>query len=332
MYTVNARGKYYEMGYHHGLLLKQSGFTLPPPEEKMVQFAQQCESIVGQYMPELLEEVRGVAEGAAIDYNTLMTLTMTAPFDADEIPSCSIVAVMPERSRNGKMLVGRNFDMYYHVSQEGATIYCTYPEGQNASIGTCDIWVGRWDGLNEAGLLTATAALFMPGPSPALPGPVGWFPGRYILDTCATVEEALTFIEDLPRTGSGARLIADKSDAVALEASVHGIELRYPEDGLLIVTNHAVSPQFAGKESHVPESSHLRYDRLLELLRGNNSITIKDIKKGLSDHKGGVCAHETDESGHPFGTIWSVVGHPGERHVYIAEGHPCKTIYRRVIL
>lgn len=56
MYCVNLKGSYYEMGLCQGQLLKQVGFTLPAPEEKMVKFARQCEAVVGQYMPELVEE------------------------------------------------------------------------------------------------------------------------------------------------------------------------------------------------------------------------------------------------------------------------------------
>jgi len=328
MYHVNVSGSYYEMGYQQGKLLQQGGLTMPPPEEKMLQFAQQCERIVGQYMPELLDEIQGVAEGSEIDYDALMTLTMTAPFDPDKVPGCSVVVVMPEKTRNGHMIVGRNYDMFEDISLEGATMYCTYPEGGYASVGNCDIWVGRWDGLNEAGLFTGSAAINLPGP--ILPGPVGWFTGRHILDSYATVEEALTFIQELPRTGSGGRLITDKSgNAVVVEAGVAGIEIRYPEDGVLVLTNHAVCSQFAGKETLVPESSRPRYNCLRELL-GKELVTVKDVKNALSDHTGGVCAHEIDSTGRIMRTLWSMVDVPGERRADIAEGNPCQTAYGTV--
>ncbi len=69
------------------------------------------------------------------------------------------------------------------------------------------------------------------------------------------------------------------------EGSIH---VRYPEDGLLIVTNHAVCPQFAGKETHVPESSRKRYNRLYKLMK-DKLIDIEAVKKALSDHKDCVC-------------------------------------------
>jgi predicted choloylglycine hydrolase len=333
MYRAKLSGTYYEMGFEQGRSLKTGGFTLQPPDKKMLHFAKRCEEIIGQYMPELLDEIRGVADGAEIDYDTIMTLTTTAPFDPDEVPGCSIVAVMSERTVDGRTIIGRNFDMFEDVSKEGATTYRTYPEGHYASVGNCDIWVGRWDGLNETGLFTGTTALFLPSPKPALPGLVGWFTGRYILDRFATINEAVEFIQSLPSTGSGGRLIADSSGrAVVIESSAEGREIRYPEDGLLILTNHAVCPAFAGKDrdSEGYADSQARYSQLYELLDGAKVVDVEVMKKAMSDHKGGVCSHKVDSSGRKDSTIWSVVAQPGERKVDIAEGHPCRTKYRTV--
>lgn len=330
MYHSALKGTYYEMGYQQGRALKRGGFTLPPPEKKRLQFARRCEDVVSRCMPELVEELHGVVDGSEISYDAIMTLTMTAPFEDNEIPRCSIVAVMPEKTVDGRMIIGRNYDMFYDVSKEDATTYRTYPKGHYASVGNCDIWVGRWDGFNEAGLFTGTTAISLPTPSPIPPGPIGWFTGRHILDHFATVEEAIEFMKKVPRAGSGGRLIADMSGtAVAVEANVETIEIRHPEDGLLVLTNHAASPSFAGKETHVPESSHMRYDRLRELL-GGEGITVDDVKRVMADHVGKICAHGFGGSNRKGGTIWSLVGRPGEQEVFIAEGHPCRAKYRRV--
>ena len=333
MYRIKLSGTYYEMGLEQGRSLREVGFSLPPPEKKALHFAKRCEEIIGQYMPELLDEIRGVADGAEIDYDAIMTLTTTAPFDPDEMPGCSIVAVVPERTVDGRTIIGRNFDMFEDVSKEGATTYRTYPEAHYASVGNCDIWVGRWDGLNEAGLFTGTTALFLPSPKPSLPGPVGWFTGRYILDRFATINEAVEFIRSLPSTGSGGRLIADSSGkAVVIESSVEGREIRYPQDGLLILTNHAVCPAFAGKDRHSEgyADSRARYTQLYELLHGTKVIGVRKVKNAMSDHEVGVCSHKVDSSGRKDSTIWSVVARPGKREVDIAEGHPCRVKYRTV--
>lgn len=82
-----------------------------------------------------------------------------------------------------------------------------------------------------------------------------------------------------------------------MEAGVNSIHVRSPKDGLLIATNHAVCPHFAGKETYVPESSRKRYNRLYKYLK-DKLVDVEDVKKALSDHQGGVCAHEVHSEQH----------------------------------
>ncbi|MDY7041736.1 MAG: C45 family peptidase, partial [Chloroflexota bacterium] len=237
-------------------------------------------------------------------------------------------AVLPERTADGRPIVGRNYDYFHDISEEVATTYRTYPEGRYASLGDCDIWVGRDDGLNEAGLFVGMASSFLPG---VQPGPTFWFIMRMILDRCATVDEGLELMYNVPHAGSWTYLLADRSGkAVVVEPTVEGIELRYPEDGLLVMTNHAVCPAWAGKENFLPPDSHPRYDRLRQLLGGDKLIDVEDVKQALRDHEGLVCSHGAHFPDRKFGTIWSVVGRPGERQLDIAAGFPCQAEYRTV--
>jgi len=335
MHQVQLRGSYEQMGRQHGRSLKQAGLDLPPPDPKMLRFARQCEGLVGQFAPELLDELHGLAEASEVDYDTLLTVTLTAPYDASEVPvedvpaaGCTVLAVLPERTVDGRPIVGRNYDFFHDVSEEGATTYRTYPEGRYASLGNCDIWVGREDGLNEAGLFVGQAAFFMQGLQPGLPF---WFVVRLILDRCATVEEGLALITRLPHAASWTYLLADRAgQAAVVEPTVEGIAARYPEDGLLVMTNHAVCREWAGREAFVPPDSHPRYRRLREMLGGERLVDVEAVKAALRDHQGLVCSHGAHFPERQFGTLWSVVGHPGERQLEIAAGYPCQAEYRAV--
>ncbi len=326
MHQVELRGSHEQMGRQQAQRLM--GWTPPPPEPKMLRFAKQCEEMMDQYAPELLDEMRGMAEASGVDYDTLMTLTVTAPFELQDVASCTVLAVTPERSADGRPIVGRNYDYFCDVSKEGATTYRTYPEGGYASLGDCDIWVGREDGLNEAGLFVGIAAFFMPGTQPGL---TFWFINRLLLDRCATVDEGLATLHELPHAGSWTYLLADRSGKVAVaEPTVEGVEVRHPEDGLLVMTNHAVCPAWAGKEDFVPPDSHPRYNRLRDLLGGEALVDVEDVKGALRDHEGLICSHGEHFPDREFGTIWSLAGRPGDRQLDIAAGHPCRTEYRTV--
>jgi predicted choloylglycine hydrolase len=326
MHQVEVRGSYEEMGRQQGHPLKQIGLTFPPPEPKMLRFAKQCEEIVGQHAPEFLDEMRGLAEAAGLEYDTLMTMILTVPFNPQDVPSCSVLAVAPERTADGRPIVGRNYDFFYDISEDVATTYRIYPEGRYASLGNCDIWVGRDDGLNEAGFFVAQARFNYPGLQPGL---AFWLIVRLLLDRCATVDEGLELIQSVPHAQSFTYLLADHSGkAAVVEPTVEGIEVRYPQNGLLVMTNHAVCPAWAGKETQVPPDSHPRYDRLHELL-GEGVIDDEAVKQALRDHEGLVCSHRVID-GRKLGTLWSVVGHPGERQLDIAAGSPCQAAYRTV--
>lgn len=293
----------------------------------MLCFARECEGIMESLAPELLEELRATGRSAGIDWDSLLTLSITAPLDPGELPlgSCTVVAVTPDRSTREKPLIGRNFDFFHDVSAESAATYATYPGNGYAHLGNCDIWTGREDGINEAGLFVGQAAFFSPG---LKPGVTFWFLVRMLLDRCATVKEGIALLEETPHCASWTYLLADaRGDAAVVEPTVKGVSVRRPENGLLILTNHAVCPEWAGTESYVPPDSRIRYERLSDLL-GSGIVDIEDIRHALGDHTGRICSHGEHFKGRRFGTLWSVVGSPGERCMEIAEGPPCSSVYR----
>jgi hypothetical protein len=324
MIHLDLSGTYAQIGQQHGQALAEGGdLTLPPPKPEVLPFVRQCEEVMEAFSPGLLEEMRALAKAAGIDSDALAAISITAPLSQTGFPSCTVLAVMPERTADGRLIFGRNCDFVYDMPPSVA--YRTYPEGRYASLGCCDIWIGREDGLNEAGLFVGVSATMLPGYQPGL---TFWFVVRVILDRCATVDDGLALIQSVPHAQSRNFLLADRSGkAVVAEATIDGVEVREPEDGLLVITNHAASPALASQEAFVPPDSHPRYDRVRELLGGSEPVDVDAVKAALRDHQGFVCAHWPDGTG---GTLWSLIGHPDERAFELAEGHPCDTPYNMV--
>ena len=329
MHLIELSGDAAQMGTQHGTLLRKAS-RLPAPDPKMLRFAKECEKLMEQHAPHLLEELHALGKSAGWRFDALLTLSLTAPFDPRRVPeaACSVVAVLPERTADGRMIVGRNYDYYHDISKEGAATYRTYPQEGYASLGCSDIWVGRADGLNDAGLFVGIAALFLPWLQPGL---AFWFIVRLALERCATVEEGVDLISSLPHAGSWTYLLADSSGrAAVLEPGPGGVSLRYPEDGLLVMTNHAVCPQLVGQEAYVPPDSRRRYRRLKELLGGEPNVDLEAVRTALRDHTGLVCAHGNPASERKFGTLWSLVGRPGDLQLEIAPGNPCLAGYKTI--
>jgi hypothetical protein len=324
MIHLDLTGTCTQIGQQYGLAARAGGdFTLPPPKPEVLPFVRQCEEILDQFAPELLEEMRALAGAAGVDYDALATLTITAPLSQTGFPSCTVFAVAPERTVDGRLIFGRNYDFIYDMPP--SVTYRTYPQRRYASLDNCDIWVGREDGLNEAGLFVGISATMLPGYQPGL---TFWFVVRMVLDRCATVDEGLALIQRVPHAQSRNFLLADRSGrAVVAEAMIDGVEVREPQDGLLVITNHVASPALAAGKAFVPPDSHPRYNRVRELLGGGEPVDVEMVKATLRDHEGFICAHWPDGTG---GTLWSVVGHPDERQFELAEGHPCDTPYATV--
>jgi hypothetical protein len=317
-------GDYAQIGEQHGRAISAGGdFTLPPPNPERLPFVRQCEEVLERFAPELLEEMQAFAQAAGVDYDALATISITAPLQQTGFPSCTVLALTPERTADGRLIFGRNYDFIYDMPP--SVTYRTYPTGRYASLGNCDIWIGCEDGLNEAGLFVAIAATMLPG---FQPGFTFWFVVRMMLDRCATVDEGLELIQSVPHAQSRNFLLADRSGkAVVAEATIEGVEVREPEDGLLIITNHAASPALAEREAFIPPDSYSRYNRLRELLGGKKQVDLEMVKSALRDHEGLLCSHWPDGTG---GTLWSIVGHPDERQLELAEGHPCDMPYQTV--
>lgn len=313
MHEVTLRGTPAQMGAQHGAIMAQVGLPPMPIEPAMRQLADACEAVTLKHTPELVEEMRAFAEAAHIPYDALKTFTLTIPLQ-QTLPSCSVVAVLPERSANGKLLVGRNYDFAYDVSWEGATIFHTYPESGHAHVGSSDIWIGREDGVNDAGLFVAMSATFIPGVQPGLPF---WFIIRHMLEYCPTVDEALAWIQSVPHSQSRNYMLADAHKAVVAEASINGVSVREPENGVLVMTNHPAHPELRPQANFVPPDSHQRYDRLRTL--PDTPISLDDMQAALGDREHGVCAH-AQFNGQGFGTIWSVMAYPSDRQLAIAPG------------
>lgn len=324
MHHLTLKGTYEDLGAAHGHLMKTAGAVLPPAEAfDPAGLLPACLQIANREAPELICEARALAEAAGIPEDSLLALLLTAPLGQTQpknLPTCSVAAVTPDRSASGHTLVGRNYDFTYAESRPTATTYTTFPNGAHASLGNSDVMIGREDGINDAGLFVGMSASFLPG---ARAGLAFWLIVRLLLDRCTTVREALELIQTLTHAQSRNYLLADPSgEAVVVEATLEGCHLRYPENGVIAMTNHVLADPIRGLDMFIPETSPSRLARLSTLAHQPVKISLEDLKQALRDRESGLRAHG-EIFGQPFGTIWSAVAElDGQPHLEISEVFP----------
>ncbi len=238
---------------------------------------------------------------------------------ARPLASCSSLAVCFP-----KPLFGRNYDFFYRLKRRAESCL-TMPKGGYWSIGNSDVFIGREDGINEAGLAVSMAFV---APKEIKPGINFALAVRAILDRCSSVAEAIRLLSNARLSTTNNYLLLDKDgDAAAVEASPNKIAVRKSEGGILVVTNH-FTHRGMGDEENVnerPPDSVMRYEKIMSMIGAYaGKVDLKSAIKVLSDHKGLVCSHVKEIR---LGTLWSMVAFPSERALWMAEGHPCKAHY-----
>ncbi len=317
MFNLTLKGTPKEMGIMQGSAIAAIDFPLPPVQQKQKALVQACMAALQQHTPAIAQELQAFVAASGKNADEITALSIAAPFE-QTMPACSLVAVLPERSASGRMMIGRNYDWTYDAKPR-LTHYKTYPEKGYAHMGNCDIWLGRSDGLNEHGLFVGMSASFISG---VKPGITFWYVVRHLLETCRNTTEALAVIASLPHAQNRNYLLADESgQAVVVETTVDGIAVRQPQDGIVAATNHPVHPSLAGKAAFVPQDSHSRYERMMALTKIKGSISLDDLRTAMNDRPSGLHAHGV-VFGQPYGTLWSWLGELDGRRLGMAEDEP----------
>src|SRR5580700_3268607 len=315
--------------------------------------AARFEAPIGKVMPTYLEELRGIADGAGLDLADVLAINVRtevmysakarqAPRTGTQSPvtqvplECSAFARVPAPGQQDPVLIGQNWDWLLHSAQTLVVLEVRQDEGPDF-VTVVEAGLLAKAGLNAAGLGLVTNALVTDADlgAPGLPYHVLL---RAILD-CATVTEALKVLQAGMRSSSANYLIAHASGAALdVEAAPGDFTRLYPqlpEDGLLLHTNHFLSPRLHPVDVSLwamPDSA-VRLQRLRAGATG--SATLGDLRVLLADHADyphSICSHP-DPRDHPLeqgATIASVLMDLNARRLWLAAGHPCRSPYQEL--
>ena len=227
-----------------------------------------------------LEELQGIAEGAAVDLDDILALNVRTEVmfaamarqamgrRSGSPAECTSFCILPSASLNGHSLVGENWDWLVHcydtvvvleVEQDTGPDYVTVVEaGLLAKMG-----------MNSAGIGLATNAL-VTGQDRGVPGIPYHVMLRSLLDA-ETVTDALTRVTHSVRSSSGNYLVAHRDGvAVDIEAAPgdHSrLALLLPDHGVL------------GPHESLPDSAPGRGQRL----RVGDAEQCREARPGARD-------------------------------------------------
>jgi isopenicillin-N N-acyltransferase-like protein len=286
---------------------------------------------VEAWFPDFVDEMRGYADGSRVPFDTLMA-QWSGYNPSAGLKGCTDVAVGPEQSLDGHVLVAHNED--YTPDYDGIVVPV-----QVAVDGKPTFFAMSYQGLfptmgfNGAGIsLTGNAV----SPNDVRVGIPKMFPPRRVLES-ATLQEAIEAALPADRGSSFNNIVCSKDgELYALEGSATAFEALYGEDGWLVHTNHYLGERMLRFERNPQEKlcSILRYNRARKLLSAAlGRVTPETIMKIQRDHLSrpdSICRHanpkdtEADRTKTLFGSIVDLA--VGE--VYVSGSTPCETEYR----
>ncbi|WP_040496681.1 C45 family autoproteolytic acyltransferase/hydolase [Fulvivirga imtechensis] len=205
---------------------------------------------------------------------------------------CTSFAATGQKTENGKLLIGRNFDFYFggDFAKDVVLAVVRPTEGHQFISVTWACFSGVVSGMNEKGLTVTlnSAKSDIPGKGKM---PVSLI-ARQILQYASNIEEAYEIAQSYESFVSETFLIGSKTDGrVALiEKTPEKTALYSEDDEDLIVTNHFQSHELKNTALNLEymgeEVSTYRYQRVAELMDSLAPLTPGKVAYILRDKQG----------------------------------------------
>ena len=205
---------------------------------------------------------------------------------------CTSFGVWNEKTPDGKLLIGRNFDFYVgdEFAKEKIVAFIRPDSGYFHAFVTWGGMMGAVSGMNEKGLtVTINAANSNVVLSAATPVSLV---ARQILQYASNIDEAVAvaskfdvFVSELFLVGSAA-----DNKAVIIEKRPGSQVVFETKNNYIISANHFQSTQngfsVAARKQKLKTASGYRYNRVLECLNQQKQFNVQDVVKILRDTLG----------------------------------------------
>ena len=318
MYHGRFKGTHYEAGYKWGeLLYKNSNIisnkhTFVITEERR-KFANECLPIYEKYYPEILEEIKGIADGQKDSYENLYTFLLSMYcFEFDN--HCTCIALKDDQN----IIFGRNSD--FLVELEKLYMNCLYKLDNVYSFnGNTTAFVEMEDGINEHGLAIGLTFIY---PEVIRVGFNAGILVRYLLEKCKTTNEVIEKLRDIPIASQQTLTIADSTgNIVVVECNSEYIEVIKPSevDGFVVAANEFNSPKMKKYNNYDIDDwrAEERYSVAYNSLKENSHhFSIELVKDILSGKYGFMCQYDRKTNAD---TVWSVIYDVKNRKIYRIE-------------
>lgn len=336
----------FERGYQHGSQVKgeiervcqgyrksfeRKGYTWEEAQQMAMEYVPYLE----KEMPELLEEAKGIAEGAEVGLAVVMVLNtryellkFKKGINYFEHSECTCFAVTAEATAKQETIGGQNWDNAPFI---GENLYVLHLDEENGTriVGLSEPAQLLRNGMNSHGISVNCSTLLTTKDVRGIAIPTNFMRRR--LMQCKSMEEAKKLLDDFKPCISINYVLASASGEVIVYETTPQENFKiHPARGIVTQGNDMKAEPTI--ERFIPadrdHQHHFRGQRLEYLLQKKaGSLTGLTIQEALRDHYGhpaSVCNHSGDQS---LQTIASMLYYVNRGYAEIAWGNPCEVSY-----
>ena len=328
MYHARFRKSHYEAGFNWGSLLYKRGKFISDNHtfvitNKRREFADKCIPIYEKYYPEILDEIKGLADGQGGKYEDFYTFLLSM-YCFEFNNHCTCFTFFDDRN----IIFARNSD--FLVSLEKLYMNCLYKlDGGYIFNGNTTAFIEMEDGINEYGLAIGLTFVY---PKVIREGFNSGMLVRYILEKCKTVNDAIEFLQKVPIASQQTLTIADATGEIAvIECNFNNVKvIRQQKDGNFVVSSNEFKHEKMKCFNNYDIDSwnaDERYEVAYKALKENKdrfSFTLaRDI---LSGKYGFMCQYDRKKDAD---TVWSVIYDIKNKEIHRAEGNPARKKFKK---
>jgi isopenicillin-N N-acyltransferase like protein len=290
--------------------------------------------ITEEVAPDVVAELRGMAEGSGVPFETLFVLNAGAELTQSLGRfECTVVGITASGTADEHVLLAHNEDA---TAGWGDLTYVIKAQPDEAPAFVAFTYAGLLlhQGVNAAGLGSVGNALYAHDARPGIPKLLQY---RRTITQC-TIEGAIRTVTDCRRAYGNNHLFATgDGDLYDVEVSGSRWAMRSGGNGFLAHANHFTLPGMTDLDKDEDLlNSRLRQNRIETLVeRDWGGIDACGLRRLMADHANyprSVCKHHAPESDLDYGTIGSVVIDVTERVLWACAGNPCRGEWREVRL
>jgi isopenicillin-N N-acyltransferase like protein len=353
------RGRSYGEQARHRIAVTQAGYEKAFRELAGIGWSQAAEAAlqftepVERHAPQVMEELRGIAEGAGMSLGDILAMNARTEViwaatarqaDAQRASlahECTALALLSSRTASGLPLAAQSWDWLVHCFDSAVVLEVEQPGELPNFVTAVEAGLLAKVSLNSAGITVLTNALVTSADRGA-PG-IPFHVMLRLLADCQTVTDALRLVQTLPRSSSANYMIVSGDDAaVNIEAAPGDytqVSWQLPQAGVLAHTNHFLDlPHgISDVSAYAMPDSIVRLSRATAVLSADGALWDVDrLVELLEDHAdwpNSICCHPDprDEGPMQWATVLAVATSPAERRFWLASGNPCTSRFEEVL-